>query len=82
MTKRKKLYLSFAPPEKWRNPKQNARIEGREWKELRQRILERDKFACVYCGYRSDKYQIVDHIDGDPENNGEKICKPYARCVI
>lgn len=28
----------------------------------------RDNYKCAYCGYRTE-IQIVDHIDGDPENN-------------
>ena len=67
----KVLFPSFAPPEKWRNPSQSKKLEGNEWKALRQRILARDNFTCAYCGYRSNKYQIVDHIDGDPENNSD-----------
>jgi intracellular multiplication protein IcmJ len=68
----KVLFPSFAPPEKWRNPQQSKKLEGDEWKALRQRILARDNFTCTYCGYRSEKYQIVDHIDGDPENNSDE----------
>ncbi len=65
------LFPSFAPPQKWRDHKQSKWLEGEEWKALRQKILTRDNFTCAYCGYRSDKYQIVDHIDGDPENNSD-----------
>jgi len=72
MEKMKKLYLSFAPPRKWRNPKQTKKLDGKEWKRIRQKILERDNHTCVYCGYKSEKYQIIDHIDGDPENNKDK----------
>ena len=50
---------------------QDKRLEGTGWKALRQRILTRDNFTCAYCGHHSDKYQIVDHIDGDPENNSD-----------
>jgi len=75
----KPLILSFAPPEKWRNPYQTKKLEGEEWKTLRKRILKRDNYACVYCGYKSEKYQIVHHIDGDPENdkneNLQVICQ-------
>lgn len=67
----KELYPSFAPPEKWRNESQTKRLEGEAWKLLRQKILTRNNFTCAYCGYRAEKYQIVDHIDGDPENNEE-----------
>mgnify|MGYP001564104577 CR=1 FL=1 len=65
----KELYPSFAPPEKWRNESQTKRLEGEAWKLLRQKIVIRDNFTCTHCGYRSEKYQIVDHINGDPENN-------------
>ena len=67
----KQLVLSFAPPEKWRNPRQIKKLEGKKWREFRKRILERDNCTCAYCGYKSQKYQIVDHIDGNPENNSD-----------
>lgn len=67
----KRLYLSFAPPAKWRDAEQKKWLESAAWKQLRQIILNRDNYSCVYCSYRSEKYQIVDHIDGDPENNKE-----------
>ncbi len=65
----KELYPSFAPPEKWRDGFQKMKLNSEAWKLLRQKILVRDNFICAYCGYRSEKYQIVDHINGDPENN-------------
>lgn len=65
----KKLFPSFAPPNKWRDDKQSKKLAGAEWSALRQRILVRDNYTCAYCGYRALSYQIVDHIDGDPENN-------------
>ncbi|HIH29872.1 MAG: hypothetical protein UX17_C0037G0008 [Parcubacteria group bacterium GW2011_GWC2_45_7] len=67
----KRLYLSFAPPKKWRNGRQKKWLEGTAWKRLRQKTMDRHDYACVYCGYRSEKYQIADHIDGDPENNAD-----------
>ncbi len=68
----KVLYPSFAPPEKWRNSKQTKRLEGEAWLRLRSIILEKGEYTCVYCDYCSPKFQIVDHIDGDPENNADK----------
>jgi hypothetical protein len=67
----KALYPSFAPPKKWRDSGQKKWLESLAWKRLRLKILERDGYACVYCGYASEKYQIVDHIDCDPDNNKE-----------
>ncbi|HIJ14280.1 TPA: HNH endonuclease [Candidatus Woesearchaeota archaeon] len=65
----KQLYLSYTDPDNWRNSYQTDKLKGIEWNELRSIILERDNFTCVYCGYKSEKYQIVDHINGNPENN-------------
>ena len=67
----KQLVLSFAPPEKWRNPRQTKKLEGEKWQEFRNKILNRDNYICAYCGYKSQKYQIVYHIDGNPENNSD-----------
>ena len=64
------LFLSFAPPEKWRDGK-SRNIESDEWQTIRKKILERDNYTCAYCGYKSQKYQIVDHIDGNPENDND-----------
>ncbi len=70
--KMKVLYPSFAPPEKWRNSSQAKKLEGEAWRRLRSVILEKGAYTCVYCGYSSPKFQIVDHIDGDPENNANQ----------
>lgn len=67
----KPLILSFSPPETWRNSNQTKKLEGEAWQEFRKKILERNNYTCAYCGYKSQKYQIVDHIDGNPENNTE-----------
>ncbi len=80
----KQLYPSYAPPEKWRNESQTRRLEGEEWQAIRRRILRRDNYKCAYCGYRAEKFQVVDHIDGDPENNSDDnfqiICQ-MCNCV-
>lgn len=70
-SKMKPLFLSFAPPEKWRNSGQTNRLEGEDWQKFRDKILKRDNYTCAYCGYSAEKYQIADHIDGNPENNNE-----------
>lgn len=80
----KQLYPSYAPPEKWRNESQTRRLEGAEWQAIRRCILQRDKYRCAYCGYRAEKFQVVDHIDGDPENNADdnfQIVCQMCNCV-
>ncbi len=73
----KKLHLSFANPETWRDNIVEE-ISKEEWKILRLGILKRDNYACQYCGFKAEKWQIVHHIDGNPnnnkENNLETIC--------
>jgi len=67
----RKLFPSFADPDKWRNENQGKKLDRAKWQALRRKILLRDDYTCQYCGYRSEKYQIVHHLDGDPENNEE-----------
>lgn len=66
----KKLYPTFANPETWR---ENIleKISEEEWAKLRLKILKRDNYTSKYCGFRAEKWQIVHHIDGDPNNNDE-----------
>ena len=33
--------------------------------------MKRDNYTCQYCGFRAEKWQIVHHIDGNPNNNQE-----------
>lgn len=66
----KKLHLSFANPETWRSTIKE-KLSNQEWRILRLPILQRDNYACRYCGFRADKWQIVHHIDGNPNNNSE-----------
>ena len=40
-----------------------------DWTRIREQILSRDKHTCVYCGFASEKYQDVHHLDGDHDNN-------------
>lgn len=66
----KKLCPSFANPEKWRDNIKEE-ISKEEWKKLRLKILKRDNYTCQYCEFKSEKWQIVHHIDGNPNNNNE-----------
>lgn len=67
----KLLYPSFAPPESWRSKREAKNAKGEEWRNLRAVILLRDDHTCAYCGHKAEKYQIVDHIDGNPKNNND-----------
>ncbi len=67
----KELHLSFANPETWRDSI-NEKLSKEEWRAVRTSILNRDSHTCQYCGFKAEKWQIVHHIDGNPNNN-EKI---------
>lgn len=73
----KKLFLSFANPATWRN-NIIEQVSQDAWRRLRRKILLRDNFTCQYCSFRAEKWQIVHHIDGNPNNNSdfnlETIC--------
>ncbi len=96
--KHAELYPSFAPPETWRtagshvvfDEKGAGRVVPRKdnpriWEQIRVEILERDNYACRYCGFQAFKWQIVHHIDGNPDNNDranlETIC-PMCNLVL
>jgi hypothetical protein len=66
----KKLRLSFADPLTWRC-NINEEISKDDWARLRLMILKRDDYTCRYCGFKAEKWQIVHHIDGNPNNNDE-----------
>jgi len=40
-----------------------------DWSRVREQILNRDKYTCVYCGFYCNKFQEVHHLDGDHNNN-------------
>ncbi len=64
------LFPTYADPEKWRmiKPVEQTR---EEWQLIRSKALERDNYTCQYCDHRSEKYQIVHHLDENPANNSE-----------
>jgi len=65
----KKLSPSFANPETWRDNNVPEKITKEEWRKIRHKILNRDNYTCQYCGFKAVKWQIVHHIDGNPNNN-------------
>ena len=67
----RELILSFADPLRWRDKKQVEKLDEESWRELRLKVLKRDDFICQYCGYRSEKFQIIHHADDNPDNNDE-----------
>ena len=75
----RELYPTYADPQLWRSQRETEEIDKSAWQVLRMRILKRDDFSCQYCGYRSEKYQIVHHLNENPNNNNEKNLIPICQ---
>jgi len=71
LLKERKLFPTFADPTLWRDQRQSEKFDQELWQSTRARILQRDDFTCQYCGYRSEKYQIIHHLDENPNNHNE-----------
>lgn len=81
----KPLAPSFIPPALWRSRQERAVLGGTAWRRLRERVLERDGYRCVYCDHAAVKGLEVNHISGNsrderPENL-ETVC-PLCHRVL
>lgn len=64
------LFPTYADPDKWRIVRPIPQ-DKEKWQKMRLKVLMRDEYTCQYCGHRSEKYQIVHHVDEDPANDSE-----------
>ncbi len=48
--------------------------------ELKQKVLERDSHTCRFCGFKSQKYQEVRALDGNPDNT--KLDNLATSCIF
>ena len=46
-----------------------SRKEDESFLRLQKKILSRDNYTCLYCGFRAEEFQEVVNIDGDYQNN-------------
>lgn len=80
--KYKKILLSVKRS-KFRVDDPSADEANAEFMKVRKSILERDDYTCQYCGFRSNKYQEVHHIndnhaDNEPDNLITACCLCHA----
>ncbi len=59
--------LCLAVARTWGN--RTLAVSSPEWRTLRQQVMERDDWRCRFCGLRSLKWMVCDHIDGNASNN-------------
>jgi hypothetical protein len=59
--------LCLAVTRTWGN--RTLPTKSEDWKALRMKVLEKANYSCRYCGLRSKKWMVCDHIDGDASNN-------------
>ena len=49
-----------------------------EWKRIRNQVLTRDNYTCVYCGWKARRFQQVNHIGAEDNHrldNLETVCQ-------
>ncbi|GJJ71564.1 intracellular multiplication protein IcmJ [Entomortierella parvispora] len=64
------LRLSVTKTWSWhKNSPRTINTKSTLWKKMRQQVLQRDDCTCRFCGVRSGKYMVCDHIDGNPSHN-------------
>jgi hypothetical protein len=50
-----------------------------KWRCVREQVLRRDRWTCVYCRFRASKFMMVNHIGSEDNHtieNLETVCKP------
>lgn len=74
----KPLAPSFIDAALWRSRSDRAALASAAWKRTRTRMLERDGYRCVYCGYAETRVLEVNHMSGnsrdDRDENLETVC--------
>jgi len=63
-------------------PRFKARRSNKEFVKIEQRILARDQNTCKYCGFISDKYQVVVNINNDYSPGQSKDANLATACVF
>lgn len=61
------VHLELGVTRTWGN--RTLDVYSREWRQLRQKVLEKYNYACSFCGISSSKHMICDHINGDASDN-------------
>ncbi len=57
-----------------------ARGRNQRFLAIQKKVLTRDSYTCRYCGFQSDKYQVVTNHDHDYNNN--KAANLVTTCIF
>lgn len=68
----------MATPGAWRL--YSARKADPKFKTFEQKVLQRDRYQCQFCGFQAKKYQDVINLDGDFNHN--KITNLVTACCF
>ncbi|MBU0527661.1 HNH endonuclease [Candidatus Micrarchaeota archaeon] len=82
----KKFCPTFNDAKNWKGKiEREYRLSHIEIQKLQTEILERDKGICQYCSFEGKKYQTINHIDGDTQNNSKSnlatVC-PMCKLIL
>ncbi len=55
----------------WRRDDEHAIHADEQFKDVRSSVLQRDAYTCVFCNFKSAKFQEIHHLDDDHTNNTE-----------
>lgn len=66
--KKRPIVLS-AKRRSWRMMDVHADEHDKRYLDVREKVLQRDDYSCVFCLFRSTRYQHVHHVDDDHGNN-------------
>jgi intracellular multiplication protein IcmJ len=79
MPKKRPIVLS-AKRRSWRMMDAHADEHDKRYQAVREQVLQRDDYTCVFCMFRSVKYQHIHHMDDDHGNN--KLTNLVTACPL
>lgn len=53
---------------------------NKDYLNIRKKVLERDNYSCVYCGFKSLRWQELHHLDDNHSNN--KLDNVVTTCPL
>ncbi len=51
-----------------------------EWKRIRTQVFKRDNYTCVYCGWKTQRFQQVNHIGAEDNHSLDNLETVCAAC--